>query len=329
MNQIDSTTIPGAAGRLTSRVGLGLATLMREGSRTRRQRIFDTAYEAGIRHFDVAPLYGLGIAENELGRLLPRTMGDITVATKFGLLPSPGTRIVAKVQRPLRQLLARSDRLRTMARSYSKPAVAVEAPKIADVRASLRRSLRLLGLEHIDILLLHDMAWAPEVEDLCGELSGSGALPEVGVLGVTGDAAILNQYPESFLADVKVLQLPGSSTIPSVSRRGGALIINYGLLSTSLSQLDSWLDENSQSQKKLEEIVGQELRTIESRASLLASLSLSQDNSSILLLGSTQPSHIQSLCTGVSRIHPTLLENRSLVESLLRNSENGRFKYDA
>jgi D-threo-aldose 1-dehydrogenase len=58
---------------------------MREGSRPAREKVFDAAYEAGVRHFDVAPLYGLGVAEKELGRLLLRVPADVTVATKFGL----------------------------------------------------------------------------------------------------------------------------------------------------------------------------------------------------------------------------------------------------
>lgn len=302
---------------------------MREGSRSRRERIFDAAYEAGIRHFDVAPVYGLGIAEGELGRLLPRTLGDITVTTKFGLRPSAGSRVVAKVQRPIRHLLARSDRLRTIARSHSKPAVAVEAPKIADVRASLQKSLDLLGLGYIDILLLHDMPWTPAVQNLWGELNGDGLLTEVGALGLTGDARVLNQYPESFLADVKVLQVPSDTKIPCNSNRHGALTINYGLLSTSLSQFNHWLDDHVQSRKELEDIVGQELRTIESRASLLASLSLSRDSSSILLIGSTQASHIKTLCLGVGRLHPILLENRMTVEGLLGTFGNGHVKHGA
>lgn len=290
---------------------------MREGSRARRQKVFDTAYNAGIRHFDVAPLYGLGMAEDELGRLLPRTLGDVTVASKFGLHASAGARIAARVQGPLRQLIARSDRLRSMARSHSRAAVPVVAPRLIDVRESLRRSLSALGLERIDILLLHDIAWSPAVQDLWAELIGPGALPEVGALGVTGDDTILGEYPESFVSQVDVLQVPNGSKVKYTSEGSGGLLVKYGLLSTSLMDFSRWLDEHEMARRNLEEVVGQELRQIEGQASLLAALSLCQDDSSILLIGSTQPAHIESICTGVSSIYPALRENSEVVEDIL------------
>lgn len=45
------------------------------------------AWELGVRHFDTAPLYGHGLAEERLGRgLLGRSRDELTFATKVGRL---------------------------------------------------------------------------------------------------------------------------------------------------------------------------------------------------------------------------------------------------
>src|SRR6185503_14619010 len=50
------------------RLGFGCASLMRVPSRREREALLGEAFEQGIRHFDVARMYGLGAAESELGR---------------------------------------------------------------------------------------------------------------------------------------------------------------------------------------------------------------------------------------------------------------------
>jgi hypothetical protein len=54
----------------------------------------DAAWDAGVRHFDVAPHYGLGLAERRLGSALAeRPRDDYVLSTKVGriLRPSPET----------------------------------------------------------------------------------------------------------------------------------------------------------------------------------------------------------------------------------------------
>jgi aryl-alcohol dehydrogenase-like predicted oxidoreductase len=72
-------------GRSTSALGFGCASLLRLPDPADRQRLLATAVEYGIRHFDVARFYGLGLAEAELAPLLRHHRGQLTLATKFGL----------------------------------------------------------------------------------------------------------------------------------------------------------------------------------------------------------------------------------------------------
>src|SRR2546428_13863041 len=52
----------------------------------------NTAWELGIRYYDTAPHYGLGLSERRLGKALAaRPRDDYTISTKVGrlLVPSP------------------------------------------------------------------------------------------------------------------------------------------------------------------------------------------------------------------------------------------------
>ena len=125
-----------------------------------------TAYARGIRFFDTAPLYGGGLAEERLGRVL-RTLprDDIVLSTKTG------------VTRPYRQAASPPGGLRR--RSADVWDYSPEATK-----RSVALSLERLGVERLDLVHLHDvdgrvdqaMAAYPALDELraAGVIAGIG-----------------------------------------------------------------------------------------------------------------------------------------------------------
>jgi D-threo-aldose 1-dehydrogenase len=104
----------------------------------------DAAWDAGVRYFDTAPHYGLGLSERRLGAALrDRPRAEYVLSTKVGRLlvtnPAPaGSDLAAG------GFAVPDDMMRVL--DYS-----------ADgVRRSLDASLRRLGLDRIDIVLVHD-----------------------------------------------------------------------------------------------------------------------------------------------------------------------------
>ena len=100
-----------------------------------------TAWSLGVRAFDTAPHYGVGLSEERLGRFLadqPRE--QFTLSTKVGRLlvddPDAPTEADGFVDTPRRR----------RERDYS----------AAGVRRSLEDSLRRLGLDRVDLVLIHD-----------------------------------------------------------------------------------------------------------------------------------------------------------------------------
>src|SRR5215212_12030341 len=56
--------------------------LMTKGAPADQERAVARALEAGINHFDTAPLYGNGASKENLGRVLASLKPDVIVSTK-------------------------------------------------------------------------------------------------------------------------------------------------------------------------------------------------------------------------------------------------------
>jgi D-threo-aldose 1-dehydrogenase len=100
----------------------------------------DAAWDAGIRYFDTAPLYGHGVSERRLGRALrDRARNEYTLATKVGrvLRPAAGAR-PPTVFTDVGDLEPEFD--------YSRDGIL----------RSVDESLARLGLDRIDVALVHD-----------------------------------------------------------------------------------------------------------------------------------------------------------------------------
>jgi D-threo-aldose 1-dehydrogenase len=136
-----------STGVTVTELGFGAApigNLYAPVSKTQATAAVDSAWEAGIRYFDTAPHYGLGLSERRLGAALAgRPREQFVVSTKVG-------RLLVENPSPIGSDLpyggfAVSDQL-TRRLDYSSDGV----------RRSLDDSLLRLGLDHIDIVLVHD-----------------------------------------------------------------------------------------------------------------------------------------------------------------------------
>lgn len=139
-----STTLGGTAVGVT-RLSLGAAgigNLYRPVSDEAAAATVQAAWDAGIRTFDTAPHYGLGLSERRLGAALrDRPRDAYTVSTKVGRLLVPDD--------------SGGDDL---ANGFAVPAV---HRRVWDFSADgvlrcLEASLDRLGLDRVDVALLHD-----------------------------------------------------------------------------------------------------------------------------------------------------------------------------
>jgi D-threo-aldose 1-dehydrogenase len=103
-------------------------------------RVVEAAWQSGIRFFDTAPLYGQGLAEKRLGEVLrSKARDEFVLATKVGRL-------------------LRADAPPDPTQSYkgAPPLNPVFDFSYDGVMRSVEESLERLGLDHVDVLHIHD-----------------------------------------------------------------------------------------------------------------------------------------------------------------------------
>lgn len=125
------------------------------------------AWDGGIRHFDTAPHYGAGLSETRLGSALaPLPRESLTVSTKMG-----------------RVLVDHEGRWDLWAEPNGKATAFDFSARAA--RESHRESLDRLGLDRVDIGLVHDADDHP-AEAAAGTYTALAELREAGRLGAIG-----------------------------------------------------------------------------------------------------------------------------------------------
>jgi D-threo-aldose 1-dehydrogenase len=200
------------------------------------------AWDHGLRYYDTAPLYGLGLSEQRVGRILkPKPRASYLLSTKVGRLLEP------------------------CAPGESNGGIYVDTPPFRfvydysydGVMRSFEESLRRLGLDRVDILFVHDVdgpnhggragseARIRELMETGGwravdELRASGAVDAIGI-GVNEwqpCARLLELAdPDLFLLAGRYTLLeqePLETLFPQCERKGAAIVLggpyNSGVL---------------------------------------------------------------------------------------------------
>ena len=126
-----------------SRLSLGtapLAGLFKSVENGESDDLIETALAEGINYFDTAPLYGHGLSEERLGRVLSRVSAPFILETKVG-------RILERVEKadPVPWFPDADPHIQPVF-DYS----------VEGIKKSFNDSLERLGVDHIDIALMHD-----------------------------------------------------------------------------------------------------------------------------------------------------------------------------
>ncbi|MGE6785078.1 aldo/keto reductase [Ensifer adhaerens] len=220
----------------------GLGGLYRECTRDAAMATLDAAWQSGMRYFDVAPFYGLGLAERQVGDFLrDKPRDQFVLSTKVGrlLYPVPEGKVPDY--------------------SYVKPLnfdVAYDYSYDGIMR-SVEFSYARLGLNRIDILYVHDIGvythgaarnavYLRQLLDgglkALEELKSSGAISAFG-LGVNEVPVCLDVMRE---ADIDCILLAGRYTLldrsavaellPLCEKKQTSLVVggvfNSGILAT-------------------------------------------------------------------------------------------------
>lgn len=244
VNTLTASRAYGRSGLTVGPIGYGVAALgnlYRPLADDVWPGIVPAAWEAGIRYFDTAPHYGLGLSERRIGAALRRRpRGEYLLSTKVGRIiepnPSgeaePGEMFVVPPTVRRRWDFSRDGILR-----------------------SIEDSLGRLGLDRIDIVYLHD----PDEHWEAASTTGVGALVELrdqGVIRAIGagmnQSAMLAEFVRR--CDVDLMMCAGRYTLleqgaadellPLATSRGVG-IVAAGVYNSGLLSRETVLDDAS------------------------------------------------------------------------------------
>jgi D-threo-aldose 1-dehydrogenase len=253
MNAQDRTTatrlFTTRAGRNVSFTALGfgsapLGNYLRALSEEECDATLTAAWDSGLRYYDTAPLYGLGLSEQRVGRLLrTQPRAAFTISSKVGRLLEP----------------CAPEEVNGLFFVHTPQVRFVYDYSYAGVMRSYEASLRRLGLDRVDILYVHDVdafchGGRAASEARIRELLDTGGWRALDELRRNGDVAAIgvgvNEWEPCArmleLADPDLFLLAGRYTLleqealerflPRCEREGVSVIVggafNSGILAT-------------------------------------------------------------------------------------------------
>ncbi len=289
----------------TTRLGFGCGSLMRVRSGAARQRLLAEAFDAGIRHFDVARMYGLGAAERELAPLARGRRDRIVIATKFGIDVGPLGHRLRHVQGLLRPLIKAFPVLRRLARRRSEQIYQprrVDAVKAGD---SLETSLRELGTDYVDLFLIHEPGARSLPSELLAFLEAARAAGKIRAYGVAGQVEQALDVRRRAPALARILQIPNDAVRRQIERVGRhPVAVTFSPLSGALAVIHDHFRADPGARRRWCQALGLDLSAGDTLPSLLLRYCLRANPSGVVLYSTTRPerndSAIRSVATDVS-----------------------------
>lgn len=287
----------GSSGRETTRLGFGCSSVMGSMGRRDSLAMLDAAFDAGLRHFDVAPMYGYGQAEDCLGEFLARHAGAVTVTTKYGIPPEEAKSLKAMVRglaRPVLKLLPGiKKRLQGAVAATSAPAPKIEFTA-EKARLSLENSLRALRVERVDVWLLHEAEVGDLNDDgllrLMEEMVATG---KVGTFGVGSEArkiaALLAERPQYCPTTQYEWSVMDAMVAP-----GAPFRIHHRALTDNFRALQEALAGDAARCRRWSDYCGANVCDPGVLAKLMLKASLVCNPESVILFSSKQPKNIQT-----------------------------------
>ncbi|HEU5117615.1 MAG TPA: aldo/keto reductase, partial [Isosphaeraceae bacterium] len=311
---IPTVTLPGMA-RPTTAVGFGCNSLLGPRSRREGLSLLAEAYEAGVRHFDVARAYSSGDAEGVLGEFLSTRRDSSTLTTKFGIQPPRAGGIGMRSAKAVaRKLMRFFPRYRKALGARASHRLQGGAYSVEEARASLETSLRELRTERIEVFLAHEASASDCSPELAAYLLEEMAAGRIGAFGVGSGfdrvPEIVRERPEF----AQVLQFNSGvvhRNLEALSPPSSSFTITYGAIGSELRGLRAYFEAHPDVVSRWSKALGLDLTDVSGTlAPLLLASSLHANAGGVVLFSSTRRKTIRENLRAIAdeRFPPDQLE---------------------
>jgi D-threo-aldose 1-dehydrogenase len=290
----ETIALPGS-GRVTTRLGFGGSGLMGGISERESLLLLETAFDAGIRHIDVAPAYGHGQAERCLGKFLQGKRDQVTVATKYGILPPAQVGLMGMARSVVRPAVAKLPAVRKRVAQAAAGMRSKAKFSAEEAGKSLEHSLRELGIDSIDVWLLHE-ATAEDLDDsdLLPFLREARQRGLIGAYGVGAERDRVNGVWKSHRDYCPVLQFEWSPLERDDSKFAGAFLIHYRAISGALEILRRWLQQDAGVCREWSNALDRDFSDSKVLAAVLLQAALAANPGGMVVFSSRVPEHIRA-----------------------------------
>ena len=305
----ETIQLPGS-GIETSRVGFGCSNLLGDKTREMGLHLLETAYECGVRHFDVARVYNFGDAEAIVGDFAAGKRDKITISTKFGLKPLEG---VARMRGPVqlvRRIMRSSSWVRNLVRRNVKKLTEAGQFDVATAQASLEASLRALRTDYLDLYLMHECSAPDCTEDIQAFLQRA---KQEGKIRVHGCGTAFGRVPRIAAekpAFLQVAQFESSLLTPTVAAfeairpEATELVVTHGAM-TAADPVRNFLQSQPAKRAELQNSLGLDLASNTNLYGFLLRCALRENPQGMVLFRAAAPERIRATLTAMEKICPT------------------------
>ena len=304
-------------------VGFGCSTLTSVG-RKKALRLLESAFDVGVRHFDVARYYGYGETESILGAFLKPRRTQVTVTTKFGIDPPRRTNVLRIALGVGRRILRFVPSARNMVQKHIPLVVKGSAFSVADAQSNLETSLRELGTDYIDFYLLHDYVAGEHPSDelvtFLQQAVKAGKIRYFG-LGTSVDSVMRALDREPDLCGV--IQFQNSVLTRNQDKLSSQLeyrlVITHGALAGAFSSISAFLKGSNNRVNDWSDSLDLDCSDERTLAALLLNYAVEANPSGILLFSARNTDRIKDNAKSVLERYVTPLQVKLFAQLVERD----------
>ena len=287
----------------TTALGFGTTSLFAAKSTTERMALLEYAFDLGIRHFDTAPYYGYGEAEQILGRFIRSRRDRVTVTTKFGIQPprvaglstlAAVARRAARIASPIKLLLSKQAG-HLVKRGLFSP---------EDARKSLETSLRALRTDYIDIYLLHEAGEKDVTSELRDFLDETVARGQVRCYGVGSEMEKVLGVALRSPGFARVVQFENNvlhRNLEKFPRVAEQLVLTHGTLGAVFRRLQTLLADQPALRNRWSDRLGANIGDARVLAELMMTFAANANANGLVLFSTKSHAHLEATVRAFSQ----------------------------
>jgi len=280
----------------TTKLGYGCANLMARLSRAESRRLLEVAFDAGIRHFDTAPLYGYGECEGLLGEFARGRRDRLTMATKFGIRPPKRSAALTAAKSAARAVVTLFPQLRRHVRRRAEQMTRSGCFTVAEFTSSLQHSLHELRTDYIDVLFLHEISAEQITPELIEALENARRQRLILHYGTATTSQQTLAIRSRQLSAGQIAQFPNSvfeNVLEQLPERNARAAITHSSLGQQFKRLSAKLSADSGLRKTWSRELGFDCSDVSNLGALLLQAAMEENDGGIVLFASVNEQNIR------------------------------------